>query len=143
LVSGSDKGVVILWDVATGKISGSPLVAHSADIRNISFAPNGKTFATSSDDNTAALWDYTNRRLLGLYSGAHSGSVTGVAFSPDGNLLATVGDDRKMILWDNNLENWQRLSCQRVNRNLTQTEWKQFFGEVPYHTTCPELSQGS
>ena len=28
----------------------------------------------------------------------------------------------------------------RANRNLTHSEWEQFFGDQPYQTTCPDVA---
>lgn len=31
-------------------------------------------------------------------------------------------------------------ACRRANRNLTHSEWEQFFGDQPYQTTCPDMA---
>jgi hypothetical protein len=54
-------------------------------------------------------------------------------------MLASGSDDSTLILWDFSLESWQARVCRRANRNLTQTEWQQVFGDQPYRATCPDL----
>jgi len=32
-------------------------------------------------------------------------------------------------------------ACQRLSRNLTETEWQQYLGDEPYRKTCPNLEE--
>ena len=45
-----------LWDVATGKRLGPPLV-HGRTVREVTFSPDGKTLLTASFDRTARCWE--------------------------------------------------------------------------------------
>lgn len=40
------------------------------------------------------------------------------------------------------IASWKRAACRIANRNLTQQEWRQYFGDLPYHKTCPALPTG-
>jgi hypothetical protein len=64
--------------------------------------------------------------------------VTGIAFSPDGKTLA-VSLDNIIILdgWS-----WLDLACQLAGRNLSQAEWKEYLGDIPYQKTCPQYPAG-
>jgi hypothetical protein len=35
-----------------------------------------------------------------------------------------------------------RHACQIANRNLTRAEWRQYLGDLPFHTTCAGLPAG-
>jgi WD40 repeat protein len=62
-----------------------------------------------------------------------------ISFSLDGRKLAVLKPDGSILLWDIDIDSWQSLACQRAGRNLTQGEWRRFFGDEPYHVTCPDL----
>ncbi len=63
----------------------------------------------------------------------------GVAFSPDGQRLATTSGYTAWVwLW--RVEDLIAQACERLPRNLTRQEWRQYVGEeVPYQATCPNL----
>ncbi len=105
LVTGSDDGTVILWDV-TDRANPRPrgtLTGHTSGVVSVAFTPNGHTLATGSYDGMAMLWDVRNpdspKPLVPPLRG-HPGGVLSVAFAPDGATLATSGRNGEVILWD-------------------------------------------
>jgi hypothetical protein len=42
-------------------------------------------------------------------------------------------------LWDIAPQSWVNRACQIANRNLSQEEWRKYFGDKPHQKTCPEL----
>ena len=91
-------GAARLWDTATGKPLGSPIM-HHAQVSAVAFSPDGTRLATASWDNTAHLWDAASGQPLGepMY---HDSAVNGVTFSKDGTRLATASQDNTVRLWD-------------------------------------------
>jgi WD40 repeat protein len=91
---------VRLWDVATRRAVGAPLVGHTDSAWSIAFSPDGRTLATGSNDGTVRLWDVVRHRAQGQPLSGQDGEVGDVAFSPDGHALASTGQDGTVRLWD-------------------------------------------
>lgn len=147
LVSGKGNGTILLWDVSDPTMPrslGQPLTGHTDYVNNLAFSRDGKTLASGSGDGII-LWDVSDPQhphSLGPPLTGHPDLVTSLAFSPDSNILTSRSWDGTIILWDVNPESWQRQACRIVNRNMTQAEWQQFMGDLPYGRTCPDLPPG-
>lgn len=79
-----------LWDVETGKALRS-FVGHGNWVHALTFAPDGRTLASSSSDGTVKLWQVTtSEELLSLRGDVgHYGCL---AFARDGSVLALGGE---------------------------------------------------
>ncbi len=53
---GGSSGSFCVWDVSSHLRIGRPVVAHSGEVRTLSFSPDGSVLATGADDNTVRLW---------------------------------------------------------------------------------------
>jgi eukaryotic-like serine/threonine-protein kinase len=75
------------------------LVGHRADVRSISWSPDGRRLATASWDGTAKVWDAADGREILTLAG-NTGQVNAVCWSPDGRRLATASWDGTAKVWD-------------------------------------------
>ena len=85
-----------IWDAANGQ----QLLAISGRFSgDVSFNPDGKTFATGMRNGTIKIWDAaTGQETLTLTSNISFAQP--LAYSPDGKLLAAGGDDGVARIWD-------------------------------------------
>lgn len=82
--------------------------AHSATVRCVNFASNGRMLLSASDDKTVKVWALPTQRFMFTLSG-HMNWVRSAQFSPDCRLAVSGGDDKTMRVWDINTKSLLRL----------------------------------
>lgn len=119
IASGSDKGEIILSNIAT-KESTAPLLAPRVQVINkLCYNP----FKTSilgavSSDGAVNIWDAGRAKLLQSANQIHTASATSLSFFTDNSqLLATVGLDGKLALFDTT--NLSMVSLTSVKSGIT------------------------
>jgi len=95
LLTSSDDGFVILWDI-NGKIIKN-FNCNSGAVLSVKYSPDENYFLTACSDNTAKLWDFDGN-LIKTFTG-HKNPVWNVAFSPDGSKILTGSFDYTARLW--------------------------------------------
>lgn len=73
------------------------LKGHAAEVRGLSYSPDGKLLASAGSDQSIKLWDIATGKELATLNGGIS--LWSVVFSPDGKLLAS-GTHSAIKLWD-------------------------------------------
>lgn len=108
LLSGSDDGVVCMWDIEAGSSSQlDPTIripnAHGGEVvEDVAWHCHHETlFASAGDDKRLNIWDM---RTIGQPQSsvlAHEGEVNSVSFNPfSPTMLATGSADKTVALWD-------------------------------------------
>jgi WD40 repeat protein len=123
-----NPGQVSLIDVATDKVV-TVLTAHTGQVEDIAYSPNGKLLATASIDHTVRIWDAHNGRPLRILY--HPDPVDTLAFSLDSNTIATLDYAGTIRIWDacpdcEKPAALLALAKHRVTRSLTRKELKEF-----------------
>ncbi len=114
VASGSDDGVVKLWDVTVGTSAaarpvGAPLRQGTATqahaVKAVTFDRSGRLMAVGTSNGEVRIYDVTNRaaprvRDTLLPAPLAAGGVFGLAFSPKADLLAAGGYGNAVALFD-------------------------------------------
>jgi hypothetical protein len=59
---------------------------------------------------------------------------------PDGRtLLITPWAGHDSFVWDPSASRAVDFACRMAGRDLSQEEWRQNFGSLPYRRTCPQV----
>jgi WD40 repeat protein/serine/threonine protein kinase len=98
IASGSEDGLVCVWDAATGaKIADCR--GHTGNIISAAFRHDGARLVTASDDGTVRQWDATTGSQAEPPYDRHSGEALSAVYSPDGKWIASGGGDRTVRVW--------------------------------------------
>jgi WD40 repeat protein len=97
-LSGSDDGLVILWDIETGEAI-HRLKGHAGGVNSVALSPDGRTALSGSDDATLILWDVETGEPIRRFE-RHTGAVNCVGFSPDGQTVLSGSGDSTLVLWN-------------------------------------------
>ncbi len=97
LITGSDDGTAIIWDVAELK----PLVTlrgHTDSVEEVIWSPGGDRVATGSSDGSIMIWDAASGDRLNMLTGSGFG-IYSLAWSSDGGTLVS-GEYTSVLVWD-------------------------------------------
>lgn len=130
-----------IWNVATGKEQGT--VEAEEGISLLQYSMDGKYLLTSSVQGMVRIWETSSgSELARMLEGLEPDEVL---LSPDGRYVATARDPGNGSRLQYSLYAWltedlSSQACQRLQRNLTQQEWRQYLGDAePYQKTCDAL----
>ncbi|OQY43805.1 MAG: hypothetical protein B6242_13990 [Anaerolineaceae bacterium 4572_78] len=140
LVIGANNGDIKVIDLITGLEKFQ--FFHSGGVRSLALSANGQWLVTGSRFNidspaTVRIWETKTGRLLLEFEG----SASEIVFGLDDKLLVTFDWGQNVNVQSWQLEDLIVETCTRIPRNFTTDEWKEYFGDKPYHRTCSNLSQ--
>jgi WD40 repeat protein len=97
VLAAGDDAMLRVWDVATGKSSGS--LQAEAPAQCAAYSRDGRYVLTGLENGQAIIFDAQSHRPLVRFSG-HTAAVSSVAFSPDGRRALTGSRDRLVKIWE-------------------------------------------
>jgi DNA-binding SARP family transcriptional activator/WD40 repeat protein len=108
----------------------------------VAFAPDASQFA-ALQPNGIGLWDG--------HTGDYQGSLpipalaTGgsIRYLPDSSGVLVAARDGRTWIADTRTGTWAERACIVAGRNLTRSEWEEFFPSRQYHATCSRWPSGA
>src|SRR5262249_57433971 len=117
LASGSANGILLVWDVATGREE-LRLTDHKHPVWSVAFDAEGKRLVSADQGGTVKVRDAEGRVITTLPG--HTTGVNQLAFSPDGDnpraigkRLATASLAGTCKIWDT--DTWQEVGSLPAN----------------------------
>lgn len=104
LVTGSQDGAAIMWDVETGNRLFT-VTGHTGSVKALEFLEDDKTLISASSDGTLRIWETGtgNQQLIPV---KHKRSIFCMAFSADHKTVAIGGVGNDVHLWDADTKNF-------------------------------------
>ena len=102
LISGSDDGTIIFWDIPTQQRTGQLFTENAARILTMILGPDGKTLVSAYSDGKVVFWDVPTQQAVGqvLLVAESSYTISSMDFSPDGKNLALGTLEGPILFWD-------------------------------------------
>ncbi|UUZ57696.1 WD40 repeat domain-containing protein [Nocardioides sp. B-3] len=138
-VIGVEGGQVLMIDPVTGNPVRPFVVAHPGNVSGIAFSTDGSRLMTSAEDGSVVLWDTeTASQLARISLPVPSSAMAG--FRPDGTILLSpiYSAEPALYVWDPSPERAGAFACRAAGRELTETEWADAFGDLPYQKVCED-----
>ncbi len=132
---GTGDGQALLLDPRTGRRTTPPIQVATGEITQVSFSPDGRSYAVSSNDSTASVWDLQSGTRVGHTFGPYPATDPTALFEHNGRLLINLLANA--IQWPMNLNTWEQFACRVAGRNLTRAEWREALPNRAYRPTCP------
>jgi WD40 repeat protein len=141
LAAGGDAGVQ-LWDLtAKPEPTSRSLSAGDLSVSQVGLSADGRTLVAGNSNGEIRVWDMSSaapaRSMIKLTN--NTSAFSALTLSADGRTLVTDTKSGTQLLWSLKIANLERRACLATGRNLTISEWQQFFGEAPYERTCGGL----
>lgn len=113
---GCAQGDLIFWNPTTGELVRHISRAHSDNISDLAFSPDGRLLATGSPNRTIGLWQAATGRLVRYIFPAID--VEDLAFSPDGQWVVanSIMAGSVFFIWE--VSSGRELRLVRLNVNV-------------------------
>jgi len=158
LVSNGD--FIQLWNLETGELREFDSI-YLGEVTAAAISPDGRLLASAIclDEGFYGdcvsmgilIWDVETGEQIGTFLEGSSG-IHSLTFSQDGKKLFSSGckpgeynapcEAGEVRSWDIDVNSWIERACQAAARNLTLSEWEEYFPDQNYQETCPEWPSG-
>ena len=139
LATGNEDRLVRIWDLRRKEKEPLILQGHASSVASVAFSADGNWLASGSRDGTVRLWNVSQPELSPVVLRSQNRAIFAMVFSKQGKNIITGSEDGHILLRIASTETLADAVCQRVRRNLTLDEWRQFVGaDIEYERTCPK-----
>lgn len=135
-----EDGNVELIAADTHALVGEPITLDPSDLRSLVYSPDGTKIAVGASDGTVRVIDAITARQVGPPLKTTISPTGDVAFLDGGDtMVSSIELASAVVFRDLRPSSWEAAACAIAGRNLTPTEWAQYFpAGTPQHATCPE-----
>jgi WD40 repeat protein len=138
LATGTNAGVVQLWNPSTDGPISHAVLAAAAPVASIAFDRSGQRLATAGGpEGGLKLWFTSSLQQDGATLDPEPGTWGDAQFTPDGRFLLAVNANGQGTAWPISLAALESHACAVAGRNLTHAEWSQFVTGYQYSQACP------
>ena len=139
LAAGDQQGNIRLWNTSDYSLENT-LEGHSARVHELKFSNNDKMLASASFDRTVQMWFTDKLNEQPTVYNDHSDWVWTLAFSPDNKNIVVGCVDNLIRLYPINSEEIARQLCEKLDRNMTESEWDRYVAtDIDRRKTCENL----
>ncbi|MGW4643360.1 caspase, EACC1-associated type [Sphaerisporangium sp. NPDC004334] len=134
---GGGDTLIRLYDLATRKVSAT-LHAHTAQINDLVYAPDGATLISASDDMTVRIWKIRDKTLLASLPADHK--IIAVAYDARNRTVVATGIGPPLV-WNIDPRRVAEQICGRLSKpDITPDGWKNLIPQLPYERSCDGMS---
>jgi WD40 repeat protein len=134
------RGLVKLYDFNTRETR--QFTGHRAGVYDIAFSPDEKLLASAGADKRLQLYVLDTPEDLPVVMDNNNGFIWDIEFAKGSDYLIAACSESEVRIWPTNPSLLAEQICPKLNRNMTQEEWKKYVGngeETPYENTCVRL----
>jgi WD40 repeat protein len=132
----SESGEVYVLDTVQGTLVGEPFRSGGSQLQRSAVSPDGRMLAAWSSDGAVRIWDVASRMAIGPPLHGHPPGRTFNRIWFSGEKALSTYTPGLRIDWNLDLARAAQVACERVGRQLTPLEWRQFVGEIEYSPAC-------
>ncbi|KAJ1963439.1 hypothetical protein GGI12_002048, partial [Dipsacomyces acuminosporus] len=100
LLSSGMDGLIKIYDTHSSLVHLRTYIGHSKAVRDIAFAPDGKSFLSSSYDKYTKLWDTETGKCMQRFSAGGKVPYVAKFYPEDPNIFLVGQGDKKIVQWD-------------------------------------------
>lgn len=135
-----DTQGIQLWDITdpAHPIRRNALVQTLPAPDSVALSGNGELLAVGLIDGGLLLWDLTGPEPTRLGAGLPGArrDADYLAFPPDRGILIALSESGTLRSWVTGTAQAEALLCATSRLPITEAQWFQYFGELPYRPPC-------
>jgi WD40 repeat protein len=98
IVAAATPAGVFVWDVLSGKLTGSAYASQSSEPSSIAFSPDGSRLVSGTVNGGLRIFDRAGNELLSLPG--RGNPLRNVVFSQDGDRVYSCDEDSDVRIWE-------------------------------------------
>ena len=135
MATGSDDGMIRVWNMEKEKVRQKDLLGHEGPIIALAFDATSELLVSAGQDTTLRLWRVDDLDVGGdvasMVLRGHAGPITALRLDNGGRFAVSAGEDGAIHVWPLQPDLLLRLACRVVGRDFTDDEKAKLFpGEV-------------